>query len=310
MDNKDKFLNSDLLDDDYEESNITDINADEPFDSDIDYEPIPEINISDSEEDDSENEEDDSENEEEENTEPIQEDNTLLMQRFTIEGLEEYHKEKERAVKKHSLKFHNFKQAFYKIAHLGDADSDVKVEGEKLPQSKETEPETIQVIDERTGEVKTMTVDKMEEKETKTVSECSFLKKAEMQKSAFAKPKEVKSGAGKVIIFLIICVLFGLFIGIKGNSYYNYVNGKVDSAVSCAIGWATVENLPYSLNPFNTTVVFQCALAAALVLGVIGLFVYFENDTNKKSRVGHEHGASHLATKKDFKNYKQRFMDK
>ena len=62
-----------------------------------------------------------------------------LAERFTIEGLEKYHKEKERAVKEHSLKFHNFPQAFEKIAHLGDADSDVRVEGVKIPQSKNEE---------------------------------------------------------------------------------------------------------------------------------------------------------------------------
>lgn len=62
-----------------------------------------------------------------------------LEEKFTVEGLEEYHKEKERAVKKHSLKFHNFPQAFEKIAHLGDADSDVRVEGVKVPQLSDRE---------------------------------------------------------------------------------------------------------------------------------------------------------------------------
>ena len=65
--------------------------------------------------------------------------NMSLEEKFTVEGLEEYHKEKERAVKKHSLKFHNFPQAFEKISHLGDENSDVKVEGEKLPQLSESE---------------------------------------------------------------------------------------------------------------------------------------------------------------------------
>ena len=63
--------------------------------------------------------------------------NMSLEERFTIEGLEEYHKNLEERVKNHSLHFHKFPQAFEKIAHLGDENSDVKVVGVKIPQSNE-----------------------------------------------------------------------------------------------------------------------------------------------------------------------------
>ena len=67
-----------------------------------------------------------------------------LAERFTVEGLEQYHQNLEERLKEHSLRFHNFPQAFEKISRLGDEDSDVRVVGLKIPQAKEEEMKKMQ----------------------------------------------------------------------------------------------------------------------------------------------------------------------
>ena len=70
--------------------------------------------------------------------------NNSLAERFTVESLEQYHQNLEERLKEHSLRFHNFPQAFEKIAHLCDENSDVRVEGPKITQLKKEEVEKMQ----------------------------------------------------------------------------------------------------------------------------------------------------------------------
>lgn len=138
----------------------------------------------------------------------------------------------------------------------------------------------------------------------------TYSKDAKMEKIVFRKPREKESIMPKLIMLIGGCIAVGVFLGLQANSYYIYKGGKVKSNLSCVFSWIMEENMPFSMSPINGAVFGTGFLAGACVLGVIGLFIYLDSSTKKQSRVGHEHGSSRIATPKDIKNFRNRFMEK
>lgn len=137
-----------------------------------------------------------------------------------------------------------------------------------------------------------------------------YTKTAEMPKISYAKPVKKRSFLSKLVLFLFACVGVGAFVGGQANSYYIFKGGKVESAMSCAWSWLMEENLPFALSPLYPNVFGAGFLMGFGLLGVIGLFIWLDNDAKKQSRVGHEHGSAHLGNGRDFKIYKNKFMEK
>lgn len=137
-----------------------------------------------------------------------------------------------------------------------------------------------------------------------------YTNEAQFEKISFAKPTELnRGGKKKFIIFALVCIAVGIFFAVEANSYWVYMNGKT-TPMSAAFAWVTVfDDLPVSLSPMDSSVMGMGFLMGAGILGIIGLFVYLDSDQKKLSRVGHEHGNARLGTPKDFKAFKQKFMD-
>lgn len=127
-------------------------------------------------------------------------------------------------------------------------------------------------------------------------------------KITFAKPKEAGGGLKKLLFFLCACVAVGTFLGVKANSYW-VSTGMKSGGFESAYMWLLKENLPTVLNPLSPQIFGAGFCFGAGLLGIIGLFVYLDNDQKKRSRVGHEHGYTHIAEKKDFNVYKNKFME-
>ena len=158
-----------------------------------------------------------------------------------------------------------------------------------------------QTMKEAAQEVKN-TSDKSEKKRT-------YDKTAVMPKIVHAKANTGTNPLVKIGFFAIACVAVGIFFGIQANSYYIYKEGMV-KPMSCVFAWLTEENMPTKLFPMYSDVFGAGFLMGAGILGVIGLFIYLDNDAKKASRVGHEHGQAHLAKPADHKTYTNRFMER
>ena len=137
-----------------------------------------------------------------------------------------------------------------------------------------------------------------------------YKNKAELEKQVFAKPREETGLKKKLMMSLIVCVIVGIFLGVQANSYYNFKEGAVTSALSCCFSWLMTENMPTSTNPLNTEIFMTGFGVGAGLLAIIILFIFLNNDEKKRSREGHEHGNSRLATPNDFKSYKNKFMER
>lgn len=137
-----------------------------------------------------------------------------------------------------------------------------------------------------------------------------YKKEAVMPKIVHAKPLESKGGMKKILLFLAACACVGIFVGVKANSFYIFRKGNVKNAMSCAFSWLMEEGMPYRISPFHSDVFFTGFLIGFGLLGIIGLFIWLDSDAKKNSRVGHEHGKARLGTSKDFKNFKNKFMEK
>lgn len=132
---------------------------------------------------------------------------------------------------------------------------------------------------------------------------------AKMPKHRFAKPVEQENIISKIIMLIIGCIVVGVFLGIKANSYYVFTNGKV-SALGCCFQWLMQDAMPTITSPLNLSIFFTGFGIGAGVIGLVGLFIALDSSEKKRSRVGHEHGNSRLATNKDFKSYQNRFMER
>lgn len=136
-----------------------------------------------------------------------------------------------------------------------------------------------------------------------------YNKTAEMPKITFAKPAQ-QNGKVKLFMFLGACIALGIYTGVLANSYYWFTGAK-NSAVSCAFSWVmSFDEMSTIMSPINWSVFFTSFFIWAGILGIIGLFIWLDNDSKKQSRVGHEHGASRLGSKRDYKQFKNRFMEK
>lgn len=154
---------------------------------------------------------------------------------------------------------------------------------------------------------------KQEEQEQVRKKQREYTNNADMEKIVFRKPKTESSFLPKLIIFLCACAAVGTALGLQSNSYYNYetsIGKKIDSTMSCLWLWLLEENMPFNPMPFNSSVFGTGFAVGFFALAVIGLFIWLDNDAKKQSRVGHEHGNARLGSPKDFKNFKNRFMEK
>lgn len=138
----------------------------------------------------------------------------------------------------------------------------------------------------------------------------TYSKKSNMEKTVYRKPKKAGSFLSKLIMFIFACIATGIFLGLQANSYYIFKGGKVESSFSCVFSWLMEENMPFTVSPINGDVFGTGFFTGFCVLAVIGLLIYLDSDAKKQSRVGHEHGKARLATPRDFKKFKNRFMEK
>lgn len=136
-----------------------------------------------------------------------------------------------------------------------------------------------------------------------------YNKQVSMPKIVHPKPYEPKSFATKLVFFTLACLAVGVFLGIKANSYYTARANPQLTPVKCALLWLTEENLPYTFFPIKSEVFGTAFLIGVGISAFIGLIIWIDSNVRKQSRVGHEHGQARLATRKDFKVYKQRFME-
>ena len=138
----------------------------------------------------------------------------------------------------------------------------------------------------------------------------TYNKTAEMPKIIYGAPVKKKSFLFKLVVFLIACSGVGTFLGVEANSYFFYKGGKVESALACAWSWMIeYDKMPTTISPINSEVFWTSFFVGFGLLGIIGLFIWLDNDSKKQSRVGHEHGNARLGTKRDFKIFKRKFMD-
>ena len=137
----------------------------------------------------------------------------------------------------------------------------------------------------------------------------TYNKKAEMPKIVYAKAKGQSSFASKLMKFGIACTAVGAFVGVYANSYAA-VNPDA-TAMSCSYSWIlSFDTLAVTMTPFNFSAFFAGFGVGFGLLGIIGLFIWLDADAKKQSRVGHEHGSAHLGTNRDFKIYKNKFMER
>ena len=127
-------------------------------------------------------------------------------------------------------------------------------------------------------------------------------------KANFSKPRTEQTPKKTVQILLIAGSILGLFLGTQGNNYYEYMNGKVDSAFSCVFNSLLVENIPMA-SSFQSNIFFTGLFMGFVIVAAVYGIIYLESSTNKASRVGHEHGSAHLAKSSDYKTFKNKFMD-
>ena len=152
---------------------------------------------------------------------------------------------------------------------------------------------------------------KYESKDSAPVREVKT--KPQFDKITFGKPKEINTSFLPKLIFAICaCITIGLVFGFQASSYYNFTGGSKEGNLSYAFGWLFAledPNYHFTLEPFNGSV-FGAAFATSLfVVAAILLLIWDSSARKKASRVGHEHGAAHLATPSDFSKYKARFME-
>lgn len=137
-----------------------------------------------------------------------------------------------------------------------------------------------------------------------------YTNKAKFYKPHYAKPKSRgQAFLKKCLIAIAVAIGIGIWLGVEANSYYIFKGGKVNTALNCAFGWITVENMPINISPFYSDVFFTAFMVGAGAVGLVLLFIYLDKEQKKNSRIGHEHGNARIATDSDFKKYKNKFME-
>ena len=84
-----------------------------------------------------------------------------------------------------------------------------------------------------------------------------YTNQAEFYKANFGKPVELNGGGKKkLFIFLIACVVTGIFFAVEANSYYVIHIEETPTALACSFAWLTVfDTLKISLSPMNMSVI-------------------------------------------------------
>lgn len=137
-----------------------------------------------------------------------------------------------------------------------------------------------------------------------------YNKKAEMPKITYAKARGETPFLKKLIIFLIICTGIGIMFGAEANSYMAFHYAEKPTPMGCSFGWiAEFDSLPFNISRFYGNVFFTGFMLGFGILGIIGLFIYLDSEQKKASRVGKEHGSAHIAKNRDYKIYKNKFME-
>ena len=129
----------------------------------------------------------------------------------------------------------------------------------------------------------------------------------------------------KVIILSGVVLFLCLFFGLLTNSYYArhvefpkidefgmQTSGNVESLgfFTCLGGLFKEGVKGLYIAPFSAKVFF---VSAGTLLSLIGLVVFITkmlNAQKENRREGHEHGKKHIATRKDYQDFKKKFTDK
>ena len=219
------------------------------------------------------------------------------------------------------LKMFNIDEMLQTLSNEDIQDEDVELDDRKTLQKENIEYVTDHSVSQKTIQATKKFIDGIEmivktavenvQNELKPrESKRTYSKKSSVEKTVYRKPKEAGSFLPKLIMFICACIAAGIFLGLQANSYYIFKNGKVESSFSCVFSWLMEENMPFSMSSIDGDVFKTGFLTGFCILAVIGLLIYLDSDAKKQSRVGHEHGKARLATPKDFKNFKNRFMEK
>lgn len=138
-------------------------------------------------------------------------------------------------------------------------------------------------------------------------------KVAEMPKITYAKAVTEKSTGARIMRYAIVCLIIGIVFCVMSNSYTAFEASQgnaIPSAMASAFSWILkFDQISVS------TVIYPASAASGFFIGfgisaIICLFIWLESDSKKQSRVGHEHGAARLGTNRDFKIFKNKFMER
>lgn len=132
--------------------------------------------------------------------------------------------------------------------------------------------------------------------------------KPEFFHKKYTSPKKPMKFRTKVFITIGICLLIGMFMGIKAVSYYSSMRGNVNSNLGCAFLWL-IDDSSLDFSMFNIDVFATAFFVWFFMSGIAAVLIWNSLDEKKKSRVGHEHGASRFANASDFKKFKDQMMD-
>lgn len=139
----------------------------------------------------------------------------------------------------------------------------------------------------------------------------TYNKEAKMPEIKYDAPAEESSFGKKLFLAVAACLGTGGLFGVYANSYMAFHQKDEPTPMGCAIGWiAEFDSLPVTMSPFFTNVFASGFGMGAGILAIIILFIWLDSDQKKQSRVGHEHGKARLGSSRDFKIYKNKFMEK
>ena len=138
----------------------------------------------------------------------------------------------------------------------------------------------------------------------------SYTNKAVIPKANFRKPKEQQTKLlPRLMIRFIICCAVGIFAGLKANSYYAFQVKNKEDITASSVNWIIKDNIPFSVSPFNGDLFMKAFFIFFAIIALILVFLWFDEEQRRLSRVGKEHGNARLGTASDYKKYKNKFME-
>lgn len=127
------------------------------------------------------------------------------------------------------------------------------------------------------------------------------------------------------VMVMTAVVILGVWLGVKFNTYYNYLSTNQNSANGGFVSTTQTTNYTtkdaYSIDalvgeysaplmPLHADLLVLPIIVCLVVGGVACVFVWSSESDRKRMRVGHEHGKGRISTKNDIKFYQNRFMSK